>query len=550
MKTKRIFSTGLVLSLFFFCMVIYGSETATTREATENETITLYSTSGLTPLANRLADGFASLYRGKEVLVAGIPESGITDALKNPNGIVLTNSSSLHGTSTSNSWTVTTGRNIIVPVISTSNPRLHEIEQTGISPAGIALMASGSKGMLYLEDDPVVKERVSGFLGMPFASMTGIITAGATEIPRLLADHPSAVAFCRINSILNENQDGLTNSLVFLPIDKNGNGKLDYMENYYSSLQEFTRSVWIGKYPHALCANICIATAGQPTDDKRIAFIKYVLTDGQSGLTAAGFTDLVYNERQTQLDKLAPVSLMLPESDNTTAVTEWIIVGVIGLLFLILLTDFLIRRYRTRRLHLAGLAEYSGQSFDETTIRVPGGLLFDKTHTWAFMEESGRVRVGIDDFLQHVTGPITRVEMKDQGERVKKGGLLATVIQEGKQLNVYAPVTGIIREKNLQLPTHSRWLNRAPFEEGWLYKIEPVNWTLESKMLQMADTYRSLLGKEMSRLKDFLSTTLAQDPSLSLVALQDGGALKDGVLEDLSPKIWEEFQLRFLDTAR
>ena len=84
-------------------------------------------------------------------------------------------------------------------------------------------------------------------------------------------------------------------------------------------------------------------------------------------------------------------------------------------------------------------------------MNIPKGIYFDKTHTWAFLEENGVVRVGIDDFLQHITGKITRIKMKDPGKKVKKGDQILSIVQNGKQLNLYAPVSGTIVEQNVSL---------------------------------------------------------------------------------------------------
>ena len=75
------------------------------------------------------------------------------------------------------------------------------------------------------------------------------------------------------------------------------------------------------------------------------------------------------------------------------------------------------------------------------------------------MEEDGLVKIGIDDFLQHITGPLTRVKLKSPGERVKKGKYILSIIQEGKQLEVYAPVSGTIKEHNKILETDSSLIN-------------------------------------------------------------------------------------------
>jgi hypothetical protein len=34
------------------------------------------------------------------------------------------------------------------------------------------------------------------------------------------------------------------------------------------------------------------------------------------------------------------------------------------------------------------------------------------------------------------------------------------------------------------------------------------------------------------------------------IVLQDGGELKDNVLSDLGPEVWEDFQTRFIDTSK
>ncbi|MCX6223699.1 MAG: hypothetical protein NTV01_02940 [Bacteroidia bacterium] len=86
---------------------------------------------------------------------------------------------------------------------------------------------------------------------------------------------------------------------------------------------------------------------------------------------------------------------------------------------------------------------------NESNLIVPKGLYFDKTHTWAFMEKDGTVKVGIDDFLQHVTGAITSIKMKKPGEKIKKGEHILTIVQNGKRLNICAPLSGIIQK----LPT-------------------------------------------------------------------------------------------------
>ena len=190
-------------------------------------------------------------------------------------------------------------------------------------------------------------------------------------------------------------------------------------------------------------------------------------------------------------------------------------------------------------------------ALNENIIAAPKGLYFDKTHTWAFMEKDGIVRVGIDDFLQHITGPLTKIKMKEPGEKVRKGEKILTIIRDGKQLNIYAPVSGIIREQNQQLLRDSSIMNSSPFSEGWVYMIEPKNWVREIEFLFMGEKYKEWLRDEFTRLKDFFTAAVMSNNAVyEHIILQDGGEISDNVLADLSPEVWEDFQTSFIDTSR
>jgi glycine cleavage system H lipoate-binding protein len=154
--------------------------------------------------------------------------------------------------------------------------------------------------------------------------------------------------------------------------------------------------------------------------------------------------------------------------------------------------------------------------------------------------------MGIDDFLQHITGKITRIRMKSRGEKIRKGHPVLTIIQNGKQLNIHAPVSGTIKEQNKALSKNPSKVNESPYTDGWVYVIEPTNWLKESEFLIMWEKYKEWLKGEFSRLKDFVALSIKPNAAYAHL-LQDGGAPKDGILENLGPEVWEDFQTNFLD---
>jgi glycine cleavage system H lipoate-binding protein len=167
------------------------------------------------------------------------------------------------------------------------------------------------------------------------------------------------------------------------------------------------------------------------------------------------------------------------------------------------------------------------------------------------MEQDGLVKIGIDDFLKHVVGAITQLKLRVPGEKVRKGEKILTVIRDGKQLNIYSPVTGFIRKQNEFLSSTPAKINDSTFTENWVYQIEPSNWSRDVNFMFMIDKYRDWLNDEFARLKDFMANSANSNQLVyQHVVLQDGGELKDNILADLGPEVWEDFQTQFIDTSK
>jgi len=182
-------------------------------------------------------------------------------------------------------------------------------------------------------------------------------------------------------------------------------------------------------------------------------------------------------------------------------------------------------------------------------LNIPQGIYFSKNHTWTHLGESGAAKVGVDDFLQHVIGDLQLSGLKDPGDPIKKGELLAEIEQDGKQLKVYSPISGVVLETNDMLLESPEMINVDPYEKGWLYQVKPSNWMKETSSCLIAEKATEWADKELTRFKDFLSLgamrKYSSEPAMSM--LQDGGEIRDNVLSELPDEVWRDFQEEFLD---
>ena len=163
------------------------------------------------------------------------------------------------------------------------------------------------------------------------------------------------------------------------------------------------------------------------------------------------------------------------------------------------------------------------------------------------MEKSGIAKVGLDDLLLHITGEVKFSNLKQSGDKVIKGDLVAQIDQKGKLLKVFAPISGEIMETNSVLNENPELLNEDAYIKGWMYKIKPTSWVADTNSYLLAEDATSWSVQELDRFKDFLVASIGKYlPEPTNVIMQDGGELRDQPLSELPNEVWEDFQQDFL----
>ncbi|MFN8239708.1 MAG: hypothetical protein U0X39_03035 [Bacteroidales bacterium] len=462
-----------------------------------------------------------------------------------------------------NNWRMVVGHNAVVPVMNSSSPLVAIVAGKGITSASMIRLLTNKNITLdelvpgtpntpvkiLFHSDPAVVTTLAGFANVTGENLVGSGKESTEELLAAIATDKNTVAFCRFSDLVNskgEFRDGVS----ILPVDRNGNGRMDSFEEIYSNPADFSHGLWAGKYPKTLCGAITFSSQVKPENAYAIDFLSWIMSSGSGLLAQNGFSSLYSSEKDANLAALSQTANQVSETKapglSTATIILLAILAVAGIAFIIIFRPF------TGKATVENPgSKHVTPSFSKNIILSPAGLYFDKSHMWAFMERDGIVRLGVDDFLQHVTGNITRVIMKEPGEYVRRGEKIVTIVQDGKQLNLYSPVTGTIKSQNTDLYIDSTLVNSSPYTDGWLYLVEPGNWAREIQFMLMADRFREWITDEFSRLRDFFARTLrSYEPAYAQVILQDGGELTDNVLSGFGPEIWEEFQTNFINKSK
>ena len=126
---------------------------------------------------------------------------------------------------------------------------------------------------------------------------------------------------------------------------------------------------------------------------------------------------------------------------------------------------------------------------------VPDDLLYTKSHEWVREENDGTLTVGITDHAQELLGDMVFVETPEPGSVFSAGDDCAVVESVKAASDVYCPVSGEISEANEQLADAPDLINKDPYGEGWIFKLEASD-EVDLETLMDAEAYQNYLDSE------------------------------------------------------
>ena len=110
----------------------------------------------------------------------------------------------------------------------------------------------------------------------------------------------------------------------------------------------------------------------------------------------------------------------------------------------------------------------------------PDGLWYDpREHLWlrpARQGDAWLVTVGVDAVGQDALGEVVYIQLMEAGQAVARGKAMGSLEAEKMVRPVQAPVSGTIRDVNGALLAAPRLLNRDPYGQGWLFRIQAEDW--------------------------------------------------------------------------
>ena len=125
-------------------------------------------------------------------------------------------------------------------------------------------------------------------------------------------------------------------------------------------------------------------------------------------------------------------------------------------------------------------------------MNFPDNLHYTKDHEWIKVEGNEAV-IGITEFAQSELGDIVYVDIETEGESLEAEAVFGTVEAVKTVSDLFMPVAAKVLSVNKNLVTNPAVVNKDPYGEGWMIRIELSNVSDVDGLLSAAD-YRKMVG--------------------------------------------------------
>jgi len=215
---------------------------------------------------------------------------------------------------------VSVTKDAVFPIISSENPVADKILAKGISQEIFNKIYITGEITTWGEvvGDPSITEEIHVFTrsdaagaaemwskyagGKAQEDLKGIGVNGEPSMVDTVIKDPLGIGYGNLNSIFDLSGGGLVPGIIIPPLDINANGQAD-TEEVYKFKEDAFDAVANGVYPSPPSRFENLATKGKPTG-VTLAFIEWILTDGQQFLEAAGYVPLTPEQQAESLAKL------------------------------------------------------------------------------------------------------------------------------------------------------------------------------------------------------------------------------------------------------
>lgn len=236
---------------------------------------------------------------------AGGAGKGMTDALGGLVDIGMVSRKITTAEEDKGAYWISVTKDAVVPTVNKNNPVIAQLKANGIKRDIFEKIyinetiktwgqatgtGSTDKINVYTRSDACgAAETWAAYLGKyKQENLKGVGVNGDPGLAQAVREDKLGIGYNNIGFAYDANTKKPVEGIEIIPLDLNGNGKIDQNESFYGTLDEVVEAIGTGKYPSPPARDLNLVTKGKPTGIVN-DFIKWTLTDGQKYIPEQGY---------------------------------------------------------------------------------------------------------------------------------------------------------------------------------------------------------------------------------------------------------------------
>ena len=217
-------------------------------------------------------------------------------------------------------FSIAVAKDAVVPTINANNPQLNSLLKKGLSQAQFKSLymdgkpctwneftgiAGSDKVLLFTRSDAAgAPETWANYLGGKQEDLKGTGVFGDPGLSEAIMKNPLGLGFNNINYVYDIKTRKPLPGILPLPIDVNGNGKIDPEEDFYETIDSLNLAVEQNRFPSPPARELYFVTKGKTSNPIVKAFLNWILSNGQEQVEKAGYVKLDAEIVRTESAKL------------------------------------------------------------------------------------------------------------------------------------------------------------------------------------------------------------------------------------------------------
>jgi phosphate transport system substrate-binding protein len=284
--------------------------------------VTLSGAWALYPMAVKWGEEFRKIYPGVRIDVqAGGAGKGIADALAGVVDLGMVSREVYPAEVARGAFAIAVCKDAVVPTANARNPFWPRLAGLGVKKEAFVsiwiterattwgnILGTEEKAPIHVftrSDACGAAETWAAYLGGKQENLKGVGVYGDPGLAEAVRRDTLGVGYNNINYAYDAKTKRPVAGIVILPLDLDGNGKLDDAENFYQTRDAITSAIANGAYPSPPARDLYLVAKGLPGRPVVQEFLRWVLSTGQSYVADTGYIALSPEKLAYQLNKLA-----------------------------------------------------------------------------------------------------------------------------------------------------------------------------------------------------------------------------------------------------